>query len=122
MLRHLALENDERARTVAEVAEVAESLDVPANTDTLHPNLNPAGLTLKEALDVTLPTWRIREAPPKVHLSSRVPTKQLGAHAYSVDLLDWHALRDALDGRDADVMVEAKGKEHALTPLGIRIG
>jgi hypothetical protein len=45
-----------------------------------------------------------------------------GAHAYSVDLLDWHALRAALDGRDADVMVEAKGKEHALKPLGIRIG
>ncbi len=122
VLRHLALENDERVWTVAEVAEVAESLDVPAITDTLHHNLNPAGLTLKEALDVTLPTWRIREAPPKVHLSSQDPTKQAGAHAYSVDLLDWHALRDALDGRDADVMVEAKGKEHALTPLGLRIG
>ncbi|MBD0353722.1 MAG: UV DNA damage repair endonuclease UvsE [Rubrobacteraceae bacterium] len=122
VLRHLALENDERVWTVAEVAEVAESLDVPAITDTLHHNLNPAGLTLKEALDVTLPTWRIREAPPKVHLSSQDPTKQAGAHAYSVDLLDWHALRDALDGRDADVMVEAKGKEHALTPLGLWIG
>jgi UV DNA damage endonuclease len=122
VLRHLALENDERVWTVAEVAEVAEFLDVPAITDTLHHNLNPAGLTLKEALDVTLPTWRIREAPPKVHLSSQDPTKQAGAHAYSVDLLDWHALRDALDGRDADVMVEAKGKEHALTPLGLWIG
>jgi UV DNA damage endonuclease len=122
VLRHLALENDERVWTVAEVAEVAGSLDVPAITDTLHHNLNPAGLTLKEALDVTLPTWRIREAPPKVHLSSQDPTKQAGAHAYSVDLLDWHALRDALDGRDADVMVEAKGKEHALTPLGLWIG
>jgi UV DNA damage endonuclease len=122
VLRYLALENDERVWTVAEVAEVAESLDVPAITDTLHHNLNPAGLTLKEALDVTLPTWRIREAPPKVHLSSQDPTKQAGAHAYSVDLLDWHALRDALDGRDADVMVEAKGKEHALTPLGLWIG
>ena len=31
-------------------------------------------------------------------------------------------MRGALDGRDAEVMVEAKGKEHALTPLGIRIG
>ena len=122
VLRHLALENDERVWTVAEVAEVAESLNIPAITDTLHHNLNPAGLTLKEALDVTLPTWRVREAPPKVHLSSQDPTKQGGAHAYSVDLLDWDALRDALDGRDADVMVEAKGKEHALTPLGIRVG
>ena len=52
-------------------------------------------------------------------LSSQDPTKQGGAHAYSVDLL---ALRAALDGGDSDVMVEAKGKEHALTPLGTRIG
>jgi hypothetical protein len=27
----------------------------------------------------------------------------------------------ALDGREADAMVEAKGKEHALPPLGVRI-
>ena len=53
VLRHLALEIDERVWTVA---EVAGSLDVPAITDTLHHNLNPAGLALKEALDVTLTT------------------------------------------------------------------
>jgi hypothetical protein len=28
---------------------------------------------------------------------------------------------DALDGREADVIVEAKGKEQALVPLGVRI-
>ena len=122
VLCHLALENDERVWAVAEVAEVAISLDIPAITDTLHHDLNPAGLTLKEALDVSLPTWRVRETPPKVHLSSQDPAKQAGAHAYSVDLEDWHALLAALDGRDADVMVEAKGKEHALAPLGIKIG
>ena len=30
-------------------------------------------------------------------------------------------LVEALDGREADVMVEAKGKEHALAPLGVEI-
>jgi hypothetical protein len=39
-----------------------------------------------------------------------------------VDLRDWHALLSALDGREADVMVEAKGKEHALVPMGVEIG
>jgi hypothetical protein len=29
---------------------------------------------------------------------------------------------DALDGREADVMVEAKGKEQALVSFGIGIG
>jgi hypothetical protein len=32
-----------------------------------------------------------------------------------------YALLDALDGREADIMVEAKGKEEALVPLGVRI-
>jgi UV DNA damage endonuclease len=122
VLRYLALENDERTWTVADVAEVATTLGVPAITDTLHHHLNPGGLALKEALDLSLPTWELRGARPKVHLSSQDPAKQAGAHAYSVVPGDWYALRDALDPREADVMVEAKGKEHALAPLGVRIG
>ena len=122
VLRYLALENDERTWTVADVAEVATALEVPAITDTLHHHLNPGGLTLEEALDLSLPTWEVRRARPKVHLSSQDPSKQAGAHAYSVEPGDWHALRDALDRREADVMVEAKGKEHSLAPLGVRIG
>ena len=122
VLRHLALENDERTWTVADVAEVASALEVPAITDPLHHHLNPGGLTLEEALDLSLPTWEVRRARPKVHLSSQDPSKQAGAHAYSVEPEDWYALRDALDRREADVMVEAKGKEHALAPLGVRIG
>jgi UV DNA damage endonuclease len=92
-------------------------LGVPAITDAFHHGLNPGGLTLREALDLSLPTWEVRRARPKVHLSSQDPEKQPGAHAYSVDLEDWYALLDALDGREADVMVEAKGKEQALVPL-----
>ena len=35
---------------------------------------------------------------------------------------DWDALVSALGDRDADVMIEAKGKELALAALGVRIG
>ena len=56
---------------------------------------------------------------PELHLSSQNPEKQAGAHAYSLKLAEWQALLDALEGRTADVMVEAKGKEHALVPLGV---
>jgi UV DNA damage endonuclease len=122
VLRYMALENDERIWTVDETVEVATSLEVPAITDTLNNSLNPGGLTLEEALDLSLPTWEVRGARPKVHLSSQDPEKQSGAHAYSVEPADWHALRAALDHREADVMVEAKGKERALAPLGVRIG
>ncbi len=122
ILRYLALENDERVWTVVEVVRTASALDIPAITDVFHHDLNPGGLTLKEALDLSLPTWEPRGVRPKLHLSSQDPAKQAGAHAYSVDSKDWQALLGALDGRDADVMVEAKGKEHALAPLGVEIG
>jgi UV DNA damage endonuclease len=121
ILRYLTLENDERVWPVVEIVQTARSLGVPAIADAFHHGLNPGGLTLREALDLSLPTWKVRTARPKVHLSSQDSHKQAGAHAYSVDLGDWYALLDALDGREADVMVEAKGKEEALVPLGVRI-
>jgi UV DNA damage endonuclease len=83
--------------------------------------LNPGGLTLKEALDLSLPTWTPRGVRPKLHLSSQDPAKQAGAHAYSVDSRDWQALLGVIGSREADVMVEAKGKEHALAPMGVEI-
>ena len=121
ILHYLALENDERVWTVAEVTRTANDLGIPAITDAFHHDLNPGGLTLKEALDLSLPTWAPRGVRPKLHLSSQDPTKQAGAHAYSVDSQDWQALLGVIGGRDVDVMVEAKGKECALAPMGVEI-
>ncbi|HLM77490.1 MAG TPA: UV DNA damage repair endonuclease UvsE, partial [Rubrobacteraceae bacterium] len=114
------LENDERVWTVAEIVETARALGIPAITDTLHHNLNSGCLTLEEAFDLSLPTWEDRRARPKLHLSSQDPEKQTGAHAYSVDLADWEALVGALGDREADVMVEAKGKEQAIIAMSIK--
>jgi UV DNA damage endonuclease len=122
VLRYLALENDERVWAVREIVETALSLGIPAITDSFHHRLNPGGLTLEEALDLSLPTWEPRNARPKLHLSSQDPAKQPGAHAYLVDARDRRSLLSALGGREADVMIEAKGKELALAPLGVRIG
>jgi UV DNA damage endonuclease len=120
VLRYLALENDERVWTVAQIVQTARALGIPAIMDSFHHDLNPGSLTLNEALDLSLSTWG--RARPKLHLSSQDPAKQPGAHAYYVESRDWHALLAALDGREADVMVEAKGKEHALAPMGVEIG
>jgi UV DNA damage endonuclease len=122
VLRYLALENDERVWAAPEIVDTARSLGIAAITDAFHHGLNPGGLTLEEALDLSLPTWEIRGTRPKLHLSSQDPEKQPGAHAYLVDERDWQALLGALGGREADVMVEAKGKELALGCLGVRIG
>jgi UV DNA damage endonuclease len=121
LLRYLALENDERIWTVAEVVRTADALGISAITDAFHHDLNPGGLTLKEALDLSLPAWATRGVRPKLHLSSQDPAKQAGAHAYSVESRDWQALFDAIGGREADIMVEAKGKEYALAPMGVKI-
>jgi len=117
ILRYLALENDERIWTVGEVSSTARILGIPALLDNLHHALNPGGLSLGEALDLALPTWEMREVRPKVHLSSQDPAKRPGAHAHSIEAGDWAAFLDALDGRETDVMVEAKGKELALSAL-----
>jgi len=88
ILRYLTLENDERVWPVVEIVQTARSLGVPAIADAFHHGLNPGGLTLREALDLSLPTWKVRRARPKVHLSSQDPHKQAGAHAYSIELRD----------------------------------
>lgn len=119
VLRFLALENDERTWTAAEAVEVAHRLGVPAIIDTLHHDLNPGGLGLGEALDLALPTWRERSGHPKLHISTQDPDKRPGAHAWAIDSGDWHGLVAALDGRSADVMVEAKGKDQALAASDI---
>ena len=117
ILRYLALENDERIWTVGEIVGAARALGIPAILDNLHHSLNPGGLALGEALDLALPTWKARGVRPKVHLSSQDPTKRPGAHAHAIEAEDWAAFLDALGGRETDVMVEAKGKELALSRL-----
>ena len=79
ILEYLALENDERIWTVEDIVEAGNSLDIPAIADTLHHDLNPGGLALEEAFDLSLPTWEARGARPKLHLSSQNPEKQAGA-------------------------------------------
>lgn len=126
ILKYLALENDEKIWTVEDVAGAARALRIPAIADAFHHSLNTGGLDLGEALELALPAWAQTPAGadrgrPKLHLSSQDPDKQPGAHAFGLELRDWEALREALDGREADVMIEAKGKEKALAPLGVEI-
>ena len=121
ILRYLALENDERIWTVEEICQATRPLGIPTVLDNLHHAINPGGLSLREALDLSLTTWEARGVRPKVHLSSQDPTKRPGAHAYGIEAGDWEHFLDALHDRETDVMVEAKGKELALPSVGLAV-
>lgn len=115
VLRWLALEHDERLWSLRKVLPVAEQLGVPVIADNLHHRLNPDGLTLKEAVRAGIDTWDRRR--PKLHLSSQDNSKRAGAHAAGIYREDLTELLEALDGVEADIMVEAKDKELAVLPL-----
>ena len=73
VLRYLTLENDERVWPVSAIVQTARSLSVPAITDAFHHGLNPGGLTLREALDLSLPTWAMRERARRFTSPAKTP-------------------------------------------------
>lgn len=115
VLRYLALENDERVWSVQEISPISVALGVPIIVDAFHHVFNTGGLSLSEALDISIPSWK--DNRPKLHLSSQDPKKRPGAHASTIAAADWELLLQALDGRKADIMIEAKSKELALENL-----
>ncbi|GIW13235.1 MAG: hypothetical protein KatS3mg062_0674 [Tepidiforma sp.] len=114
VLRYLALENDERTWSVADLLPLAGALGVPVVVDTLHHRWNPGGMTLAAALEAASATWQTRQ---KVHLSSQSPGGRPGAHAEMVEREDLERLREAAGTLRLDVMVEAKAKELAVFAL-----
>ncbi len=120
----LAVENDDRSFTAAEVLAGAADLGLPVVIDTLHHRCNggakePLGGLLQQAFR----TWPEGE-PPKVHLSSPRDEANPRAHADFISLADGLDLLEAARplGQDFDVMIEAKEKDRALLRLCEELG
>lgn len=107
--KRLILENDERLFSLAQILEVGEASGLPVCFDLHHHQINPGGGTLEEMLPRVLRTWDCR---PKVHMSSQRPGGRIGAHDELLHERDMATLAAILPF-EADVMVEAKGKEVA---------
>lgn len=116
----LALENDDRLFSVADLLPLCERTGVPLIYDAHHHRCHPDGLTVDEATVRAMATWGARE--PYMHLSS--PRDGWGAsnprpHDAFIDPSDvpgsW--LRLALEGRRFTVDVEAKDKERAVLAI-----
>ena len=111
----LAIENDDRLFTVADLLPLCERTALPLVYDVHHHRCHPDGLSVDEASERAAATWRARE--PWMHISS--PRDGWDApnprpHAGYVDPADfpdrWRSMRITVD-------VEAKEKERAVLAL-----
>lgn len=111
----VVLENDDRVYTVRDLLPICDGLALPLVYDVHHHRCNPDGLTIEEATELAIATWRGREA--WMHLSS--PARGWRGtdprpHA------DYIAAKDVpacwLD-RAITIDIEAKAKEKAVLRL-----
>jgi UV DNA damage endonuclease len=112
----LTLENDDHTYTVEDLFPVCEKLSIPLVYDIHHHRCNPDGLTVAEATEACLQSWRQLGREPYFHISSpkhgwRGKPKP---HADFIDIDDFPAEWKQLD---ATVEVEAKAKELAVMKL-----
>ncbi|MEN0015732.1 MAG: UV DNA damage repair endonuclease UvsE, partial [Solirubrobacteraceae bacterium] len=137
----LAVENDDKSFGVRAVVDLARRTGIPVIWDVLHHHCHdPDRIPDAEALSMALDTWP-EGVVPKIHYSSprldmELRKKKQGgktveqpwlppllAHADLIDPLAFESflVRDT-DGRDFDVMLEAKAKDLALLRLRDQLG
>jgi UV DNA damage endonuclease len=136
--QRLVLENDDTSYSAGDTHCIHQQTGLQSVFDYLHfLNHNPEGLSLTEALALTLDTWPT-EVTPKIHFSSpRTAMRTMERtdpdtgkrrmmlrpprptqHADFIDPFAFIAfLRQAQGLRDFDVMLEAKAKDLALLRL-----
>ena len=111
----LALENDDRVYTPADLLPLCAQTGIPFVYDVHHHRCNPDGLAVEEVTERALATWQ-RE--PLFHLSS----PRDGWHSASPrphhDYIDIDDLPQCWRGLWITIEVEAKAKEMALQRLG----
>lgn len=141
--QRLVLENDDASYSVGDIHHIHQQTGIRLVFDYLHfLNHNPEGLSLPEALTLTLDTWPTG-VTPKVHFSSPSTAMRTVEHKDSrtggrrlvlrpprptqhADFIDPFAfiafLHQAQGVRDFDVMLEAKAKDVALLRLRDDLG
>jgi len=131
----LVIENDDRVFAIDTVEPLARRLGLRVVFDPHHHRChNPASVPDGEALALALATWP-PGVIPKVHYSSprldigesrkrvgrrverRPVLPQLRSHADLIEPSGFEAFLTLLGDREADVMLEAKGKDLALFAL-----
>ncbi len=110
----LALENDDRTYTPADLLPICERTGIPFVYDIHHHRCHPDGRTVEETTERALATWR-RE--PLFHLSSPKEGWQSANPRPHHDFIDLDDLPRCWRDLRVTVEVEAKAKEIALRKL-----
>ncbi len=120
--KRLTLENDDRVFTVRDLLPLCLRLGVPLVYDVHHHRCKGDGLSVAEATELALATWRRGGREPYFHLSS--PRHGWGSadprpHADFIDPADFP---DVWRFLTATVDIEAKAKELAVRKLQRDLG
>lgn len=116
----IILENDDKIYTAKEVLNVAKTLEVPMVLDVHHNKCNPSEAALESIISSIYDTWKKEEDAPKIHFSSPKCEKDFRAHhdyIESEDFIEFINMSKKVDGRDIDVMIEAKKKDLSVFKL-----
>lgn len=108
------LENDDVIYTLDAVLDIYDECKVPICFDIHHHYCNNNNTDLQLMLNKVFDSWSEKTLLPKVHISSGKTHKTDRRHHDFVHKEDFMHLLDVLDGRDADIMLEAKMKEQAV--------
>lgn len=124
--RRLVLENDEKCYDADEVLEISKRVKRPMVFDyhhyvcykKYHPEKEQ--MTFDKLIPEVLETWNIggERVRPKFHLSEQMEGKPVGSHSLLVEEIP-EVFLDIPEryGVDIDIMIEAKGKEVAISKL-----
>ena len=118
--QRLILENDDKTYTTKEVLEICKKANLPMVLDIHHHNCNNEGECIKDMIKEIFDTWNNSEYRPKIHISSPREFEKDRKHADYItveEFIEFIRMVKEVDGRDFDVMIEAKKKDLALEKL-----
>jgi UV DNA damage endonuclease len=114
----LTLENDDVSYTVNDLLPLCQELDLPLVYDVHHHRCNHDSLSVQDATDACLQTWKASlRGEAYFHLSSPKNgwrDKNPKPHAEMIDLIDFP---EEWIGLDATIDIEAKDKELAVVDV-----
>lgn len=119
--KRLVIENTERYYTLPDCLELSGKIGIPILFDTLHHVVAGTGESFREAMQLAGATWdKQQDGIPMIDFSSQNVEKRIGAHAETLEPVDFDSFLKETEGLDYDVMFEIKDKEtSALKAVGV---